>query len=608
MVKIRPWTKIFFLCVFCAPAAISSHALDDCSASAPCFKTLINFDATKGFHPSISLVQGTDGSFYGTTEGGPGIPGGGTVFNITPEGKLTTLHRLHVTVGTEATLVLATDGNFYGTTAAGGSSNACGSGCGTIFKITPQGKLTTLLSFDLTHGASPNALVQGTDGNFYGSTRLGGSSGWGTIFKITPQAKLTTLLSFDLTHGASPNALVQGTDGSFYGSTRLGGSGKACSVGGCGTIFKITPEGTLTTLHNFDDIDGAAPNVLVQGTDGNFYGTTEGGPLITYHGTVFKITPEGRLTTLHKFDRLDGSDPRATLVLATDGNFYGTTFTAGVPGLYGTIFKITPRGKLTTLHSFDGADGSAIEGELVQGTNGTLYGTTIEGGTSKACPSGVDGGCGTVFSLSVGFGPFVETLPTSAKEGATVIILGTDLTDATKVNFNGAEAEFRVLSSTEITTKVPADAKTGTVEVTTPSSTLTSNVAFRVTPTIATRPSQSVAAFVVAPNTPDVSLLPHTLDDLVCERASVGCSCYPRQATLRNLEGLNPQSSQMISMPKAFWQTNNCPKTLEEGKFCTINVELNREFSGGRGELLVRIEDLGSPLTVALSGSNSCGY
>jgi len=121
-----------------------------------------------------------------------------------------------------------------------------------------------------------------------------------------------------------------------------------------------------------------------------------------------------------------------------------------------------------------------------------------------------------------------------------------------------------------------------------------------------TRPSQSVAAFVVAPNTPDVSLEPHKLDDLYCGPASAGCGCNTKQATLRNL-GSKPAIITGISTSKSFLQTNNCPKTLEEGKFCTIDVRLNRRICGGEGELLVRIKDLGSPLTVALSGINNCG-
>jgi uncharacterized repeat protein (TIGR03803 family) len=180
----------------------------------------------------------------------------------------------------------------------------------------------TLYAFNSIDGAYPNGLVQATDGNFYGTTSEGGYSGYGNVFKITPEGVLTTLHDFDFTDGAEPNGLVQATDGNFYGTTSEGGAQSSANcLEGCGTVFKITPEGALTTLHKFDFTDGAFPSAaLVQATDGNFYGTTGGGGVNRY-GTVFKITPEGALTTLHRFDGTDGAFPSAALVQATDGNF-----------------------------------------------------------------------------------------------------------------------------------------------------------------------------------------------------------------------------------------------------------------------------------------------
>ena len=169
---------------------------------------------------------------------------------------------------------------------------------------------------------------------------------------------------------------------------------------------------------------------------------------------------------------MDGSNPEAALVQATSGDFYGTTGEGGANG-DGTVFRITPSGKLTTLHSFDGTDGSNPDAALIQATNGDLYGTTEYGGAI---------GYGTVFSLSEGLGPFVETQPTSGKVGACVNILGTNLTGATSVSFDGTAAVFKVVSSSLIMATVPAGATTGKVQVVTPSGTLTSNVAFRVTP------------------------------------------------------------------------------------------------------------------------------
>jgi uncharacterized repeat protein (TIGR03803 family) len=352
--------------------------------------------------------------------------------------------------------------------------------------------------------------MQGADGNLYGTAYQGGATGGtcgtygcGTVFKITPAGQLTTLYTFcsqpnsNCTDGENPEAgVVQGTDGDFYGTTALSGNNETCP-NNCGTVFKMSPAGKLTTLYTFcsqaNCADGNVPRAgLVQGTDGNFYGTTsEGGiqycgPYGFGCGTVFRITPKGTLTTLHTFDLTDGAYLLDGLVQGTDGNFYGTAFYGGTSGNCnagcGTVFEITPKGTLTTLHSFDSTDGDEPVGGLVQTTNGNFYGTTYQGGaTSFTCTFG----CGTVFSLGVGLGPFVETVPTSGKLGATVTILGNNLTGATSVSFNGTPATFTVVKSSEIKTKVPAGATTGTVEVTTPSSgTLKSNVAFRVTPQI----------------------------------------------------------------------------------------------------------------------------
>ena len=243
--------------------------------------------------------------------------------------------------------------------------------------------------------------------------------------------------------------MVQGADGNFYGTTYSGGAdcGRVCD----GTVFKITPEGMLTTLHNFNGGDGSNPNGLVLGMDGNFYGTTFQGGTGTSCGTdgcgtVFVITPSGTVTTLHSFDKTDGSFPYAGLIQATDGNFYGTTYEGGTND-DGTVFKVTTDGALTTLHSFDGTDGSSMLAGIFQSTNGNFYGTATNGGT-------IPDSCGTVFRLSVGLGPFAETLPTSGKVGREVVILGNNLTAATSVTFNGTEARFRAVSGTEIRTRV----------------------------------------------------------------------------------------------------------------------------------------------------------
>ncbi len=444
--------------------------------SAQTLKTLVSFNNTDGSLTYYeTLAQGKNGSFYGTTErGGTSTACGyncGTIFSVTPAGALKTLADLDLTDGSYpyAGFVLATNSEFYGTTSGGGAHKD-----GTVFELTPAGKVSTLHSFDGSDGANPwAALVQATNGDLYGTTSMGGSKGYGTIFKIAPNGTFTSLHSFVISDGYYPyGTLIQATNGDLYGSTYAGGKG------GYGTIFKITPGGTLTTLHNFALTDGGyLHGALVQATDGDFYGTTYGGGPKGNAGTIFKMTPAGDVTTIYVFCSqtgcIDGENPTGGLVQATDGNFYGTTAGGGTHGL-GTIFEITSKGGETVLHNFDGSDGETPYGTLVQATDGSFYGTTFYGGPKP-------GGNGTVYRLSTGLAPFVKTIPTSAKVGDTVIILGDKLTGSTSVTFDGTAAIFTVNSSgTAITTTVPDGATTGTVVVTTPSSILSSNLPFRV--------------------------------------------------------------------------------------------------------------------------------
>jgi uncharacterized repeat protein (TIGR03803 family) len=355
------------------------------------------------YFPFAALVPGADGNFYGTTASG-GVYSNGMVFKMSVTGALTPLYSFTGLLdGAHPWTALAqgSDGNFYGTTAFGGSNDA-----GTVFKITPSGALTSLYSF--TGGSdgdsSYGALVQGSDGNFYGTTPYGGISnlynGWGTVFRITTNGDLTTLYSFtNVDDGNSPGAaLVPDSDGNFYGTTRGGGTN-----GGGGTLFKMTPSGALTSLFSFpSNSDFDYPTVLALGTDGNFYGTTSGGSI--GNGIVFKITPSGALTTLYSFtDPLDGANPYAGLVEGSDGNFYGTTQAGGTSNAYtnaysgyGTVFRITTNGTLTRLYSFSGAnDGSRPSAPLVQGGDSNLYGTTSNNRNSNSSSA-----FGTVFRVT----------------------------------------------------------------------------------------------------------------------------------------------------------------------------------------------------------------
>jgi uncharacterized repeat protein (TIGR03803 family) len=478
------------LLVFCIAVVLSSPAQT--------FNNLLSFSGSDGSFPYFgSLTQGINGNLYGATYYGWGKTnppycsngsGCGTIFKITPAGMLTTVYSFcsieSCTDGSNPSqsLVQATNGNFYGETAEGGAY-----GRGTIFEITPSGKLTTLYTFCsqalCPDGAYPfGGLVQAANGKFYGTTEDYGAHGGGTVFEMTAAGNLTTLYNFcaqtNCTDGSGPlSGILQGTDGNFYGTTVGGGAHNY------GTVFQMTGTGKLKALYSFcaqtNCTDGDQPfGGLLQGGHGILYGTTYAGGSNNF-GTVFEITTTGALTTLHSFDGADGGYPQVGVVAGSDGNGYGTTTLGGANG-YGTIFEITKAGTFSTLYSFCAqagcTDGENLYGNgLVQATNGNFYGTTYGGGTN---------GDGTVFSLSVGLGAFVEMLPGFGKVGNKIIILGSNLTGTSAVAFNGAAATFTVVSPTEITTTVPSGATTGTVSVTAPGGTLSSNVKFRVTPQI----------------------------------------------------------------------------------------------------------------------------
>jgi uncharacterized repeat protein (TIGR03803 family) len=333
-----------------------------------------------GAYPDGGLVQGSDGSLYGAASGGA-TGNYGTVFKITINGAFTLLHSF--TGGNdggapESALVQGNDGNFYGTASRGGES---GHDQGVVYQITAGGVLTRLYSFTgNADGGYPYApLAQGNDGNFYGAVGENGIDGRGILFSIKTNGVLSILYSFPGSHdGAYPYApLVQGRDGNFYGTTSFGGANNN------GVIFRISAGGIMTNFYSFTGgDDGVGPQAgLVQGSDGNFYGTATAGGM-SFYGTVFKITTNGVLTTLHSFTYGDGANP-AALLQGQDGNFYGTTASGGTDGA-GTVFKITINGVFTNLYSFTGGDdGANVYAGLVQGSDGVLYGTTGYGGTNN---------------------------------------------------------------------------------------------------------------------------------------------------------------------------------------------------------------------------------
>lgn len=439
-----------------------------------------------------ALVQGRNGQMYTTNVTG-------IVYGTTPSGVFTNLLG-QVGGAPDGGVTLGADGYFYGTnTNAGNGNNGCGNpygACGQIYKVSPTGVETILYTFQgFDDGCGAFASpIEATNGKFYGVTKYTGIPGQdgscnnpnSTMYSITSSGTYTTIHTFNPTEGQAINAaLVQGTDGNFYGVANSGGANSCYGQGYCGTIFKITPSGTVTVLHNFDGADGQYPaHALIQASDGNFYGVTSGGGAHG-DGVVFQITPSGVYADLHDLDAAngDGEGPNGPLIQATDGNLYGVT-EQGTAGFNGTVFSITTSGTFTTLYTFcsqanctDGVDPAT---PLIQHTDGKLYGNTYTGGNPNQC--GI--GCGVFFSLDVGLGPFVSLLNSSGKEGSTVQIMGQGFTHATTVSFNGTPATIIAGNSTILGATVPSGATTGNVTVTTGSTTLTSNQVFRVTPVV----------------------------------------------------------------------------------------------------------------------------
>jgi uncharacterized repeat protein (TIGR03803 family) len=443
---------------FCLAVAVA--------APAQAFTVLASLNGKDGGVGEGLLTQGVDGNYYAVAGAGGTNGNYGTVFRVTPDGVVTALHDFDVTDGDEPAwgMVQGLDGNFYGTTYVGGLELLC---CGTAFKITPDGSFTSLHTFctqsTCLDGAMPGRLVQADDRNFYGTTQSGGTRGGGTIFRMTSDGALTTLYNFCNGTGCGAGAvpspgLMQGSDRQLYGATQTG------------VVFKMTLEGYLTVLYRLSTShgDGFQPCGPVEGRDGNFYGTTAFGGT-SGNGTVYKITPVGQETNLYNFTGHHGSYPNCFLMQPTDGNFYGTT--EGGAGYDSTIFKITPNGAFTELYVFF-SNGLGGGNSVIQATDGKLYGVSAYG---------LAHGDGGVFIVDLGLDPFVETRPTSGPVGTAITILGNNLTGTTSVSLGGIAAAFTVISNSEIITTVPVGATSGTVKVTTPGGLLTGNTKFRVT-------------------------------------------------------------------------------------------------------------------------------
>jgi uncharacterized repeat protein (TIGR03803 family) len=363
------------------------------------------------------LIKGTDGNFYGMTSAG-GTNDFGTIFKITPQGTLTTIFLFTNVFDSSAALSLESGGLIYGTTFAGGTNHH-----GTVFTITPSGTLTTIHQFNGTDGQAPVHLVQGTSANtFIGTTAIGGTNDAGTVFQITSAGTVTTLHQFSGTNtvvndGTGPIIfLVSGAN--FIGTTELGGTNND------GTAFQITSQGTFTMIHEFNDADGAEPIILAK-SGANFVGTTVLGGSNGV-GSAFLLTSAGTVTTFYQFSGTngvkDGTSPGLSPVQNNAGAFFGATSDGGTNGA-GLVFTLTTSGTLTPVYEFCSLsaclDGRS-PGSFVQGDDGNAYGTTDtgganDGGTFFKLDISAGGGGGCTFNLSA-----LSASPTAAGGNATV--------------------------------------------------------------------------------------------------------------------------------------------------------------------------------------------
>ena len=641
----------------------------------PLYNFCAQTNCTDGSGPSGYLIQGSDGNFYGITSSG-GAYGQGTVFKVTPTGSLTTLYSFCkagalCADGAQplAGVLQGSDGNFFGTTTGGGiagTSDTCGNGglgggvytCGTVFKLTPSGQLTTLYTFCSQivviggnsfcgDGSNPvEGLIQDSEGTFYGTTTRGGAGGGdeGTIFKLSPEPEggcpagsnsgngycgtviYNTCQSSGC--GGGPSALIQGLDGSFYGA--MGGGFGVQGVDG--SLFEITPSsGVLTTLFYFCTSgstcpagDGAEPLGVIQGSDGNLYGTTylygnTGG----IGGAVFQFNPNSTppaLNVLHVFcslnDCADGRGPTSGVIQGSDGDFYGmTVFGDGTesecsPGYFGcgTVFKITSTGTLTTLHAFcsegtppNCADGTGLGGTgLVQGADFNFYGTA--GGGANAAGIFFVLAALPVAKVSPASLPFAsqDEGTTSSSKPVTLSNTGQEALTVASVVASGDFSE--------------TDNCVGAVAV---GSSCTVNVFFKPTQTgtrtgtltitdnnVGINGSQQTVSLTGTGANPGASFSATTL---AFGTEGIHTTSLGKKVTLTSsgTTSLNNLSVAIIGPNQAdFLQTNTCPVTLNVGAKCTITVTFTPSLLAAEtATLQVTDNAASSPQAIALSGT-----
>lgn len=435
-----------------------------CLASAQVFHEVYSFRGVAGSPAEAALAQGRDGDLYGDYYGSQAICAGG-VFRVSTLGWWTDLYN---EVGGSTTncgrpvggLTLGTDGNFYGAAYLGGTY-----GYGYLYKLTPSGALTVLYNFmNFGDGAGPaSPPIEGLDGNLYGTTAgvfpFPNSVG-SVVYKFSLSGVMTTLYHFGTNlYTAAP--VIQAKNGNLYATSPFGGAYS------CGTIVELATSGQTLFNYSFPcGAGGAYPfGPLFQASDGNLYGTTQDAcGACGYYGTIYRLSPDGTVTTIHSFTPDGARYPTAGLTEGTDGYLYGDASSA--------LFRVSKSGDFQLLYTLTTQDGFNISSGLTQHTNGLFYGTTLYGGSF---------GYGSVFGLDMGLGPFIKLVRGIGRIGDTVEILGQGLSSAVSILFNGSPATaLTVVRDTYITAVVPKGAATGPVVVTTSSGTLTSNVDFIV--------------------------------------------------------------------------------------------------------------------------------
>ncbi len=432
------------------------------------YTELFNFDcATDGCDPlsPALLAQGEDGILYGTLASGTSQSANGTIIDYVPGGTVNVLYRFQNGDGhsPQSGLTLGFDGAFYGTTTNGGAL-----GDGTVFRLA-NGAMTTLYGFtNGTDGAFPWAPpVQTPDGNLYGVTFNG--THLGVVYRIAPGGKFSSIATVP---SKTTAPLVMGVDGNFYGTTQLGGDFNQ------GTLFRLSTKGKLKIIHSFNaSTEGATPIAPVMiAADGKFYGTTSAGGTFS-NGIVYQLSSGGPYRVLHNFQpSTEGDASTAGFVQGSDGYLYSALSNGGVKG-YGVLYRINTRGtKFQVLHQFNMQDGAYPGATPTLDTSGTIYGFATKGG------GGENGTSGVLFSYTNGLKPFIALQLWAGAEGTQVGILGQGFSAATGVEFGNIAANYSVMSDTYMVAMVPLGAQSAKVTVFEPSGTLVSLRKFKVLP------------------------------------------------------------------------------------------------------------------------------